>query len=91
MGAIISIYAGLHLVLFLPELHFGLRLALFGSTVYCTMVYLVQDFCLEKYGYPLVITYLSWPNLTTSIAARLYLAPAGGLFEFLGIGSPILT
>ena len=52
MGAIISIYAGLHLVLFLPELHFGLRLALFGSTVYCTMVYLVQDFSLEKYGYP---------------------------------------
>ena len=34
---------------------------------------------------------LSWPNLSTSIAACLYLAPAGGLFVFLDISLPNLT
>ncbi len=87
LGAIILIYATLHFVPFLPELHFALHIALFGSTVYCPMVYSVQclDFCLEKYGYSLAITYLSWLNLTTIITARLYLAPAGGLFATLAL------
>ena len=49
------------------------------------------DFCLKQYWHSLLITYLPCPNLTTSIAARLYLAPAGGLFAFLVIGSPNLT
>ena len=84
-GAIILIYAGLHFVVFLPELYFGLHLALFGSTVYCTMVYSVQDFCLEKYGYSLVITFLSGLDLTTSIVDHLYLAPAGACLRSLAL------
>jgi len=38
-----------------------------------------------------VLTCLTWPNLTTNIAARLHLAPAVGLFAFLNIDLPHLT